>query len=276
MKSKYGFPLCIQLVPPENIFHSKEFAETLKLLQEKEFYGVELNIKDFDEVNPLQLKEYLASYNLKMTYIASGIFAKKNELSLSAANEDIRRKTVDAFEEMIAYAEKMECGIICGFIKGGAGDNRAVAVSQMKKSIGELKTRYGNSSVNILLEATNHYEATMLNTLEEAAVFTGSERKNIQILPDTYHMNMEESSMAEAMVRYAAYYNNIHVSDNNRYYPGFGAIDFFQVISILKGMGYQGTMAIEGRNALSLNEDIRKSADYLSSVGDRLKLWGLL
>lgn len=76
--------------------------------------------------------------------------------------------------------------------------------------------------------------------------------------------------MLAAMIEYAEYYSNIHLSDNNRYYPGFGAIDFYSVLSVLKGMNYQGTMAIEGRNFYSLREDIQRSCQYLLNVADRL------
>ncbi len=268
---KYGFPLCIQLVPPENIFESREFAETLSLLQKKGFYGVELNITDFAGTNPDRLKEYLKEFNLKMTYLASGSYAKKNKLSLSSQDESQRKKTVERFEQMICFAEQMECGIICGFIKGEAGEDRQKAFMQLQRSLTELEENCGNKKVDILLEATNHYEATVLNTVEETVRMADQGMKNIKILPDTYHMNIEEFSMAEVMIRYASYYKNIHISDNNRYFPGFGAIDFLQILHILRGIGYSGTISIEGRNYFSLNEDIERSATYLADVGARLQ-----
>lgn len=268
---KYGFPLCIQLVPPENIFESREFAETLSLLQKKGFYGVELNITDFAGTDPDRLKEYLKEFDLKMTYLASGSYAKKNKLSLSSQDESQRKKTVERFEQMICFAEQMECGIICGFIKGEAGEDRQKAFKQLQRSLTELEENCGNKKVDILLEATNHYEATLFNTVEETVRMADQGMKNIKILPDTYHMNIEEFSMAEVMIRYASYYKNIHISDNNRYFPGFGAIDFLQILHILRGIGYSGTISIEGRNYFSLNEDIERSATYLADVGARLQ-----
>lgn len=270
MSTKYIFPLCIQLVPPKDIFGDKAFTDTLKLLQDNNFYGVELNITDFDGIDPVQLKEYLKSFDLKMTYIASGVYAKENELSLSSANENIRRKTVEEIGKMISFAEKIGCGIICGFIKGGVGENPVKAARQMQKSVTELKERYGDLPVKILLEATNHYEAAVLNTVAETVTIFADNSQNIQVLPDTYHMNIEEYSMSAALVQYTKYFDNIHISDNNRYFPGFGAIDFYQIFSLLKGMGYHGTMAIEGRNKNSLWEDIRISAAYLTEVCSRL------
>ena len=270
MNGKYGFPLCIQLVPPDDIYGDKEFADTLELLKEKGFYGVELNITDFQGIDPEKLKVFLASYNLKMTMIASGVFAKKNGLSLSSADETIRKKTVDAFDQMVRFAKKMNAGIICGFIKGGAGEDVQTVLTQMQKSVRELKEKYGNEKVNIYLEATNHYEATLINRVDEGIALAGDPSGIIKVLPDTYHMNIEESSMTAAMVGGKDYYHNIHISDNNRFFPGFGAIDFYQVMSLLKQMNYTGTISIEGRNQNALNGDIAKSCSYLEEIGKRL------
>jgi len=58
----------------------------------------------------------------------------------------------------------------------------------------------------------------------------------------------------------------VHISDNNRYFPGFGAIDFSNVFNILKEMNYQGQIVIEGNIQQSFTEDIRRSADFLAQL----------
>ena len=266
MDRRYGFPLCIQLTPPADLYGSRAFADTLELLKDKGFYGVELNLTDFDGIDPEKLKVFLASYGLKMTMLASGVFAKENGLSLSSADEKVRKKTIDAFDKMVRFAGKMDAGIICGFIKGGAAEDVEMARSQMKKSVEELKERYGKAGVPIYLEATNHYEAAVVNCVAEGTALAGEPGGPICVLPDTYHMNIEESSMAAAIAGGRDFFRNIHISDNNRYFPGFGAIDFRQVLSLLKQLNYQGTISIEGRNLNTLNEDIVRSCSYLEEI----------
>lgn len=272
-KSKYGFPLCIQLTLPERFPGNQEWEKTLTLLQEHAFYGVELNITDFIRTDPVRLKEQLDSYGLKMTYLASGAYAKKECLSLSA-KEGIRRRSVECFRILLDFAREMQSGIICGFIKGSAERN-SISKEQLNRSLAELRQMNADYQIPILIEATNHYEAALANTLSEAFSFVKGNKKEepgcLQILPDTYHMNIEESSIAGAMIQYADFFQNFHISDNNRYYPGFGQIDFFQIFRVLKGMKYQGTLAIEGRNSLSLHEDIIFSAKYLSVIGEKLQ-----
>ncbi|EEG56572.1 hypothetical protein CLOSTASPAR_01352 [[Clostridium] asparagiforme DSM 15981] len=93
------------------------------------------------------------------------------------------------------------------------------------------------------------------------------------ILPDTYHMNIEETSTTAALTTYAGHYHNLHVSDNNRYFPGIGAIDFAGIMRQLKGLGYDGTITIEGRVLKSLSEDTVFSAGYLAGIGAQLGFW---
>ena len=76
--------------------------------------------------------------------------------------------------------------------------------------------------------------------------------------------NKESTLLAE----YRNIYKNLHISDNNRYYPGFGSLAFERILRILDAFGYEGTISIEGRNMGTLEEDIRHSCNYLRSVAE--------
>ena len=271
MKNRYIFPLCIQLSVPEDIYTDSEFASTLSLLNELDFYGVELNITDFDHTDPEKLNKFLAGFNLKLSMVATGGFANANGLSLSAADELVRTKSVKALEKMASIAGKCHAGVICGFIKGGPNQDKSTASAQLKKSLRDLDNREVFQRADVYLEATNHYEATLVNTVGEGTEYAKNVDGPLLVLPDSYHMNIEEFSTQAAMVRHTAYYRNFHVSDNNRYFPGLGSIDFFQILSLLKSLRYSGTIAIEGRTHGHLREDIRISADYLADVSSRIR-----
>lgn len=268
MKKTYGFPLCIQLNAPLDLKDS-EFNATLEQLQELDFYGVELNVINFEEDYVEELKQLLEKYNLKLTMLATGGAAKEMSLSLSSEDEEVRKKTVDTVSKVfVPFAKEMKCGIICGFIKGGIDVEKDIANEQLRKSIDEINNVVSDEGVDIYLEATNHYESSVVNTLSEGAKLV---KGVFKVLPDTYHMNIEETSMASAIVEYASLYNNIHISDNNRYFPGIGEIDFYQILSLLKALSYKGTISIEGRNVGIMEEDIDVSSRYLRGIASRLK-----
>jgi sugar phosphate isomerase/epimerase len=255
---------------PREVLHDKDFRVTLNLLKKYGFYGVELNITDFDSISPEEMISYLGEFDLKLTMIATGVYANQNRLSLSSKNETIRKQSMEQLKKILEYAHKAKSGVICGLIKGGPNESMEEAKVQMGVSLKELSAIELVGMVDVYLEATNHYETTLVNTVGEGVNFSIQADNCVKILPDTYHMNIEEVNMTAAIVKYIKYFNNIHISDNNRYFPGFGSIDFFTVFSLLRGLNYKGTMSIEGRCLGKLHEDIIKSANYIYSVSQRL------
>ena len=269
---RYPYPLCIQLAAPESL-DSPEFLDTLKLLKDSGFYGVEMNLLDFSQAYAVRLKETLERFGLRLTMIASGAFANRNGLSLSSPDQGVRARSVQALGGMLDCAAGFGAGVICGFIKGGPSGDKAVASQQLRASLEELDRLGKTAAAPLYLEATNHYEALLVNTLEEGAALTAGLSHPVYILPDTYHMNIEETSTTAALTTYAGHYHNLHVSDNNRYFPGIGDIDFAGIMRQLKGLGYDGTITIEGRVLKSLSEDTVFSAGYLAGIGAQLGFW---
>ncbi|HUZ17432.1 MAG TPA: sugar phosphate isomerase/epimerase family protein [Spirochaetia bacterium] len=184
-------------------------------------------------------------------------------------------------------------GIIIGFLKGGVSAQPEKARESLVASLAELLPYAGERGVPLLLEATNRYESSLANSLSDAARIIddalaaavvpssapgaapaggasdgASEwgRTILQILPDTFHMNIEESDMADALTRHAAYFSSLHLSDNNRLFPSYGAIDFKKVFAMLDGMSYRGRLAIEGNLKKDLVSDLRDAVAYLTSV----------
>lgn len=269
---RYPYPLCIQLAAPK-LPDSPEFLDTLELLADCGFYGVELNLLDFSQPYTDELSAVLERCGLRLTMIASGAYAGRNGLSLSSPDELVRAESAQALGMMLDCAARFKAGVICGFIKGGPSGDREAAGRQLRRSLEELD-RLGKTAVAPLyLEATNHYEALLVNTLEEGAALTDGLSQPVYILPDTYHMNIEETNVAAALTRYHGHYHNLHVSDNNRYFPGIGAIDFAGIMRLLDGLGYDGTITIEGRVLKGLREDAAFSARYLSGLKARLDIW---
>jgi len=263
---KFTFPLSIQLPPVVNIY-DKSMARKLMLLQKYGFFGVELNIVDLNRTDPGKLKKHLENFGLKMTMFASGALAKKYNLSLSHENRGIRLEAVKVCREIIEYAAKLGAGVILGFIKGSVNCEREKAKNLFKESIYELAEDALKYKVSILIEATNHYESAVANTVEEAAgLIKEVNSPYFKILPDTYHMNIEERSSFGTLVKYQDFYNSLHISDNNRYFPGLGALDFITIFRFLTEIGYHGGVAIEGNIKYDWQRDLEISMNYLSSA----------
>ncbi len=262
----FAFPLAIQTVLPDE-YRGQDFRNRLSLLQKLGFSGVELNIVRPEAVDPADLKALLAEYGLRLTMFASGATAKAEGRSLSDEDEGVRGASIERCKELVDYAAEFGAGVIVGFLKGGVSPNPAGARKRFRDSIARLESHVRARQVPLLIEATNRYESSVANSLQDAArLIEGFDNPYLRILPDTFHMNIEERSMAGALIKYRPLYDSVHISDNNRFFPGLGAIDFFAVLRLLRDMGYCGGVAIEGNLCHSFEEDLGVSVAVLKPM----------
>ena len=123
-----------------------------------------------------------------------------------------------------------------------AEDERAWAVAGIRAA-GEYAAPLG---VNLSLECWNRYESYFMNRLEQAASLwqeTGLANGGIQ--GDTFHMSIEEESIAAAFRKHGALLQHVHLADSNRAAPGAGHLDFGPIVQALVDVGYQGYLSFE-------------------------------
>jgi len=267
MSTSYRFPLAIQTVLPENYRDDAQFQQYMRTLQELGFTGVELNMAHPDRFDCDAVVTFLQQFNLKLTMFASGLTAKTYGLSLSSATPRIRRSAIDKCREIIDFVAGSGAGIIFGFFKGGAVPDVQDARARFRESISQLAPQAQEKQVKLLVEATNRYESSVANSLEDTVeLIRDLENPYLRILPDTYHMNIEEADQFAALTKYADYYDSVHVSDNNRFFPGFGAIRFQEIINHLNAQGYTGGLAIEGNIKDNFVDDVKRSTAHLAPL----------
>jgi sugar phosphate isomerase/epimerase len=124
-----------------------------------------------------------------------------------------------------------------------AGDRKAVSESliYLNKVAGETET-------TIFLEPLNRYQDHMINTLSDARRYIEENGlKNVKIIADFYHMNIEEDDISTALHQNRDLIGHIHLADNHRYQPGSGSLDFKKYFKQLKEDGYEGFLTIECR-----------------------------
>ncbi|MCP4398454.1 MAG: sugar phosphate isomerase/epimerase [bacterium] len=262
--TQYRFPMAIQTVLPENYREDEQCQQHMRTLQDLGFSGVELNMAHPDKFDLVDVSRFLDEFNLRLTMFASGLTAKTYGLSLSSAERDIRQSAVKKCREIIDFVAGTDAGIILGFFKGGPVPNIQAARARFRESIEQLSPHAQEKEVRLIVEATNRYETSVANSLEDTVELIEDLRNPfLRILPDTFHMNIEEADSFAALTKYADYYDSFHISDNNRYFPGFGAINFHDVINFLQEQEYTGCLAIEGNIKTSFSDDVNRSMEYL-------------
>jgi D-psicose/D-tagatose/L-ribulose 3-epimerase len=264
----YSYPLSIQLTLPDAYQRERSFLEVLEALESYGFSGVELNIVQPQRVDPEELKKLLDRFGLRLTMFASGAAAKAEGLSLSSPEERVVKKSVARCREFIRFAECFAAGVIIGFLKGTAVADLERLRSRFGNSLEEIAAPAREARVPILIEATNRYESAVANTLDDTysliAPFSGN--PYVRMLPDTFHMNIEEKDQFGALKKYSSLFDSLHLSDNNRFFPGLGAIRFGELFRFLASIDYRGSIAIEGVISKDLLSDLRVSMAYLQPM----------
>lgn len=142
-------------------------------------------------------------------------------------------------------------------------EDRALLVDGLEQIV-ESAERTGGT---LLLEPLNRYVDRVLNTLEEAvAVIEAIGSPIIRLIPDFYHMNIEEADIPASLRRYAAHIGHVHLSDSNRLLPGLGHIDFTAGFAALRDTGYDGAFAIECRVTGDPEESLPQALAFLRRV----------
>jgi len=104
----------------------------------------------------------------------------------------------------------------------------------------------------LALEPVNRSETFFLTTVDEAQELCEAiGNPAIGALIDTFHANIEEKSIANAILALGPRLMHMHTSENDRGIPGTGHLDFAEIIAALRQINYEGYMMIEGLGALA-------------------------
>lgn len=111
------------------------------------------------------------------------------------------------------------------------------------RTVGKIAQECG---VDYCLEVLNRFEGYLLNTCAECRQFVEEvDVPAVKIMLDTFHMNIEEDSMTEAILLAGDRLGHFHVGENNRRLPGKGKLPWYQIGSALRAIGYDKNIVME-------------------------------
>jgi sugar phosphate isomerase/epimerase len=212
------------------------------------FDAVEILPRSADAVDSSQLRTLLADHGLSVAAFGTGGGWIVQKLSLTAADETIRRDARTFIGEMIELAASFGAPAIIGSMQGRLEPNqdRGEALNWLRDALDELGEAAAAHGVPLLLEPLNRYESNVLNRLGQTLEFVQtSDTGNVRILADLFHMNIEETDMAAAIRAVGPLLGHVDFADSNRHAVGFGHTDIGPVISALREIGYTGYLAAE-------------------------------
>lgn len=208
--------------------------------------GVEF-VGEPERIDTGRVKALLDKYELEAASICS-IFLKDRDLVSS--NESIRRNGVKYVKDTAKMASEIGAKVmVVAPSPVGKVYPEASSEQEWKWAVENIKecAEYARGlGVNLGIEPWNRYETYFLNRLEQALALRAEvDMKNVGVWGDTFHMNIEEKSIADAIKRAGKYLFHIHVADSNRAAPGEGHIDFRPIVRVLKRIKYERYLSFE-------------------------------
>jgi len=172
------------------------------------------------------------------------------ETDVSSTDAAAVRRGEARLHSALDFAEAVGARHLIGVLYSNLGKYDAPASAEGRSNavsaIRGLAEAARPKGVAIGLEAVNRYETNLLNTAEQTLDFIGDVGlDNVYVHLDTYHMNIEETSMRDAVLRCGDRLGYVHVGESHRGYLGTGSVDFPGLFGALAKTGYDGPIVFE-------------------------------
>lgn len=125
-------------------------------------------------------------------------------------------------------------------------DERARDLDTLVAHLGALAQYAGERGVVLGIEPLNRFETSFINLAAQAIeVVDRVNHPSCAIMLDTFHMNIEEKSLGDAIRATGKRLCHLHACENDRGAPGSGNVTWAEVKQALRDIDYDGPVVIE-------------------------------
>ncbi|MEU0835302.1 sugar phosphate isomerase/epimerase [Streptomyces sp. NPDC005969] len=240
------------------IWHSpvtyEALGAVLPLLSAWGFDCVEIPMENERDWEPVAVTKLLEASGLAPAAVVAVMPPDRNLVRTDpqtvAVTQDYLRRCVDA-------AHALSAPTVAGPVYTAVGRTwrmdrieRAAAYAELRENLAPVVDHARAAGVRIAVEPLNRYETSLLNTVGQTLdALTGLPEDTIGLALDTYHQNIEERSLPDAVRRAAGRIVHVQVCANDRGTPGADSLDWPGFLTALTTSGYRGPLCIESFTA---------------------------
>ena len=276
MKLKYAITL-------SSFCHIEPIERTLERLQGQGYDAVEM-FGEPQKMGMKKLRDIFDSFNFHVCGI-TGMWGSINE-------DSWRRRILSADRSITKHTEEyvMDCIKMCQSVGGNemniclfadsdmatfdrnhrslSGDKKEAVIQKAIPLLNTLSRFAKDYGVHILVEPLNRYNTPFCSSAKDAFVIANKvNHDNFGLLLDTFHMNIEEDSLEDTILKSRKLLRHMHLADNNRKMPGYAHINFQPIMRSLFGIGYNGYASFEPNVNDKDYEDLTKRGlEFIKSL----------
>ena len=212
------------------------------------FDAIEIFAPSGAAVNRAELRGLLDRHNLQLAAVGTGAGMVVHGLGLTDPAPERRRKAAEFVREIIDFGAPFGAPAIIGSMQGRWGGelSRDAALALLADAMNDLGAYAAEQGVPLIYEHLNRYETNLINTVADGVEFLRSlPDANVKLLADLFHMNIEETSLADSIRGAEGFIGHVHYVDSNRRAAGLGHMNHEPIAAALIETGYDGYASAE-------------------------------
>lgn len=225
----------------------EEHFPMLAELKAMGYDGVEFPLFAPDDARYRKVRVELDNLGLECTAVTIAT-RETNPISEEAS---ARRAAVEALKQIIHTTQLLGGKVLCGPVHSAlshfVGRSRTEAEwGWCVETLREVADFAEQADVTLAVEALNRFESYFLNIAGDTRRLVDDiAHPRIRAMYDTFHANIEERSIPDAVAALAPVLAHVHISENDRGIPGQGLVRWPETFAALKANGYDGWLTIE-------------------------------
>ncbi len=223
-------------------------ANAAVLASDLGFDALEIFPPNADTLNVEAIRELLGTHKLAVAAVGTGGGWVVHKWTLTHGDPAIRARAKGFIRSIIEKAAALGAPAILGSMQGRwEGDvSRKQALDWLAEALDELGHFAREHGQPFLYEPLNRYETNLIHRTGEAAEWLRKlPTRNVRILSDLFHMNIEEADIADALRAGGDLIGHVHFADSNRHAIGLGHTEIAPIIAALRDINYKGYLSAE-------------------------------
>jgi sugar phosphate isomerase/epimerase len=258
-----------EALPSAFVVFRDDLEVSIKKAQALGYDGVELALLHPGQIDSGRIEKFVRKAGLEIPMISSGQVFAEGGLCFTSSDPEVRDRAISRIKELVDQAQRFRSMVNIGRVRGPVQPDKSRRKSEDRflDAMNEIAQYAEPRGVVIALEPVNRYEINFINRVGEAVeMISRLGRPNVKVMPDIFHMNIEEPSIEGSLAAHKDHIGYIHFADSNRFAPGMGHLNFPNIISVLKAVGYSGYVTAEILPHPTADEAAARAAQYLRTL----------
>lgn len=228
-----------------NWMRAEPIETTIARLAKYGYKSIEISGEP-EQYDAKHVRGLLDEYGLDCWGAVTLMVDKRN---MQSSDEETRASSVQYVKDCIQLASDLD-GQVLTLVPGTVGKISPDSTPEnewkwLVEGVTEIYAVAEEKGIRVGIEPLNRFESYLITRAEQALALCEEVGPNLGVVLDAFHINIEEENIHDAIRLVGDKLVNFHVADNNRMPAGYGALNWPELIGVLREIGYQGGLTAE-------------------------------